>query len=266
MNRDRALRASVAAATGLALVFGPVITVASADPTATAGTANFDRSLMLQGVQNARDVGGYRTVDDRIVRLGLVYRTGQLNNATPADLGELTSRSVRYVDDLRTVFERTMAPDLIPGGATANWDDVIGHASPEVMATTLTGGVGLYSAFITAPGANEAFAAVLHDIINTKEGAVLYHCTAGKDRTGWATAVLLTILGVDRGTVTQDYLLSNQYRNASPQDPLNGVQSQWLDAAFDQANATYGSFDNYVRDGLKLTDADIAALKAKMLA
>ncbi|MFI9511184.1 tyrosine-protein phosphatase [Nocardia sp. NPDC052566] len=262
----RALRASVAAATGLAIAFGPVGGFALADPATAAETVPADRSLNLQGVQNARDLGGYRTNDGRTVRSGLVYRTGQLNNATVADLAELSRREVRYVDDLRTIFERTIAPDRVPAGATANWDDVIGHAPPEVMATTLTGGDGLYRAFITAPGASQAFGAVLRDIIDLKDGAVLFHCTAGKDRTGWTAAVLLTLLGVDRGTVTQDYLLSNQYRNANPNDPLNGVQSQWLDASFEQADATYGSFDNYVRDGLKLTDADIAALKTKLLA
>ncbi|MEV6555170.1 tyrosine-protein phosphatase [Nocardia sp. NPDC051756] len=260
----RSIRTPIALAAGLAVAFGPVTGAALAEPPAASAVA-FDRSLNLQGVQNARDLGGYRTGAGKTVRTGLVYRTGQLNNATPADLAELTGRQVRVVDDLRTIYERALGPDKVPAGATANWDDVIGQAPPEVMATTLTGGDSLYRAFITAPGANQAFASVLHDIITT-DGAVLFHCTAGKDRTGWTAAVLLTLLGVDRDTVDQDYLLSNQYRNANPNDPINGVQQSWLDAAFDQANQTYGSFDNYVRDGLKLTDADLTALKTKLLA
>ncbi|WP_405165526.1 tyrosine-protein phosphatase [Nocardia sp. NBC_01499] len=260
----RSLRTPIALAAGLAVAFGPVTGAALAEPTAASAVA-FDRSLNLQGVQNARDIGGYQTATGKTVRAGLVYRTGQLNNATPADLAELTGRQVRVVDDLRTVYERAIGPDKVPAGAAANWDDVIGQAPPAVMASTLTGGDSLYRAFITAPGANQAFASVLRDIITT-DGAVLFHCTAGKDRTGWTAAVLLTVLGVDRDTVNQDYLLSNQYRNANPNDPVNGVQQPWLDAAFDQANQTYGSFDNYVRDGLKFSDADIAALKAKLLA
>ncbi|WP_378731911.1 tyrosine-protein phosphatase [Nocardia brasiliensis] len=260
----RSLRAPVALAVGLAVAFGPVTGVALADPPAASALA-FDRSLPLQGVQNARDIGGYRTIGGQTVRTGLVYRTGQLNNATPADLAELSSRQVRVVDDLRTAYERAIGPDRVPAGATANWDDVIGQAPPEVLISTLTGGDSLYRAFITAPGASQAFSPVLRDIIDT-DGAVLFHCTAGKDRTGWTAAVLLTLLGVDRDTVSQDYLLSNQYRNAAPGDTLNGVQQSWLDAAFDQANQTYGSFDNYVREGLKLSDADIAALRTKLLA
>ncbi|WP_194814273.1 tyrosine-protein phosphatase [Nocardia sp. XZ_19_385] len=261
MSRDRALRGCVAAATGLAIAFGPVAGTALAAP---ASATEFDRSLHLTGVQNGRDVGGYRTADGRLVRTGLVLRTGQLNNATPEDLAALGN--VRVVEDLRTVYERTIAPDRVPAGATERWVDVIGQAPPQTMMTTLTGGDDLYRAFITAPGANTAFATVLRDIIDTEDGAVLFHCTAGKDRTGWTAAVLLTILGVDRDTVTQDYLLSNVYRGATEGDGLNGVQQAWLDGAFDQVNQSYGSFGNYVRDGLGLSDSDVAALKAKMLA
>jgi protein-tyrosine phosphatase len=262
----RSIRIPIALAAGLTVAFGPVAGgVASSEPAAVA-EVGVDRALNLQGVQNARDAGGYRTVDGRWVRTGLVYRTGQLDNATPADLAELTQRDVRYVDDLRTVYERAIGPDRVPQGATSHIDDVIGQAPPEVLLSTLTGGDALYRAFITTPSASQAFASVLRDIIDSEDGAVLFHCTAGKDRTGWTSAVLLTILGVDRDTVTQDYLLSNGYRNAAPGDSLNGVQQSWLDAAFAEADHTYGSFDNYVRDGLGLTAADIAALEAKMLA
>ncbi|WP_280342360.1 tyrosine-protein phosphatase [Nocardia abscessus] len=256
-------RAPVAMAAGLAIAFGPVAGAAFADrPAAPAVVA--DPSLHLQGVQNARDIGGYRTSDGRIVRTGLVYRTGQLNNATADDLAALTDRRVRSVHDLRTVYERALGPDRMPEGAASYWSDVIGQAPPEVIATTLTGGDGLYRAFITAPGANEAFASVLRDIIGS-DGAVLFHCTAGKDRTGWTAAVLLTLLGVDRATVTEDYLLSNRYRDARADDSLNGVQRSWLDAAFDQADRTYGSFDAYVRDGLRLDDREVTALRARLL-
>lgn len=262
---QRSMRAPIALAAGLAIAFGPVGGVALADPPAAAAVT-FDRALPLQGVQNARDLGGYRTVDGKSVRTGLVYRTGQLNNATPDDLAVLADRKVGVVDDLRTVYERAVGPDKVPAGAVANWDDVIGQAPPQVLASTLTGGDSLYRAFITAPGANTAVASVLRDIIAADGKAVLFHCTAGKDRTGWTAAVLLTLLGVDRATVNQDYLLSNQFRGASQDDPLNGVQQPWLDAAFDQANQTYGSFDNYVRDGLGLSADDIAALRDALLA
>ncbi|RDI59009.1 tyrosine-protein phosphatase [Nocardia pseudobrasiliensis] len=265
----RSVRVTAAAAASVALAFGPAVGTALAvdPPAATSSVVSGldDRSLHLQGVLNARDLGGYRTTDGRVVRSGLVFRAGELSKATDADLAALSERRVRYVDDLRMGVERAIAPDRIPAGAQGNWDDIIGQAPPQVMASAFAAGPDLYRAFITAPGANQGFADVLHDILSTDDGAVLYHCTAGKDRTGWMSAVLLTVLGVDRQTVTYDYLLSNFYRNAGPNDGLNGVVPAALDAAFDQVNQTYGSFDNYVHEGLKLTDDDITALRAELL-
>ncbi|MBL1079714.1 tyrosine-protein phosphatase [Nocardia sp. 2] len=253
----------------MSAAFGPAATaLAAAPPAATSSVVvNTDnRSLGLRNVVNARDAGGYQTTDGRTVRTGLVFRTGDLSKAGDADLAELTSLNVRAVHDLRTSYEQQLlGVDKVPAGATEYHDDVIGQAPPQVMASTLSAGTDLYRAFITAPGASEAFANVLRDIAYNP-GGVLFHCTAGKDRTGWTAAVLLTILGVDRDTVTYDYLLSNYYRNATDGDMMNGVTKAALDSAFDQANQSYGSFDNYVRDGLKLSADDITALKTKLLA
>lgn len=265
MTRSRAARASLAAATGVAVLLGPVVGQAVAAPAPSSDTGTVDRLIGLSGVQNARDAGGYRTTDGRWVRTGLVFRSGALDKATPDDLARLSALGVRVVDDLRTGYERDLAADRLPAGATGNAYDVIGQAPPLVLAGALFGGEGMYRAFITAPGANQAFAAVLRDIIAADGAGVLYHCSAAKDRTGWTSAVLLTLLGVDRDTVTADYLASNTYRNASPADPLNGVQQSWLDAAFDQATQSYGSFGSYVRDGLGLTGAEVAALRSALL-
>lgn len=266
----RPARVPAAVLTGLVVAFGPATAVGFADPPAAVEAVSADRSLHLTGAPNARDVGGYRTSDGRTVRTGIAFRTDQLTNLTPADVAELGRLGVREVDDLRTVYERALAPDRLPAGARSNWYDMIGAAPlPELM-STLAGGTDLYRAFITAPGANQAVAAVLRDIVETGQnpegGAVVFHCTAGKDRTGWVAAVLLTVLGVDRGTVTEDFLLSNHYRNAAPGDGLAGVQREWLDSAFDQVQVSYGSFDRYVSEGLGLTAAEIEALKDRMLA
>ncbi|WP_240945220.1 tyrosine-protein phosphatase [Rhodococcus sp. HNM0569] len=231
-------------------------------PTPTAEAAPWDAgSLHLEGVENARDLGGYATVDGRHVRTGKVLRTAALDDATPTDLARLTELGVTDVDDLRTVYERTVAPDLVPEGATANWYDALG-GSPV---TTLVDMPSAYRAFVTGPGANQAFGAVLRDLVES-DGAVLYHCSAGKDRTGWTTAVLLTILGVPRDTIEEDYLLSNRYRGADPQNPgIDGVSAEWLDISFETVTAVYGDFDTYVRDGLGLSAEDLDTLRAKLL-
>ncbi|MFJ4655923.1 tyrosine-protein phosphatase [Nocardia sp. NPDC088792] len=269
MLRNRAIQAALVATVALSASLGSTAIAFAADPPAATSSVidNTDqRALGLTGVLNARDAGGYRTTDGHTVRTGLVFRTGDLSKATDADLAKLTGDNVVSVHDLRTGYEQTLlGVDKVPAGATEHHDDVIGQAPPQVMASTLSAGTDLYRAFITAPGANEAFANVIKDIAYNP-GGVLFHCTAGKDRTGWTSAVLLTILGVDKDTVYYDYLLSNYYRGAKDGDMMNGVTASALDAAFDQVNQTYGSFDNYVHDGLKLTDGDIAALKTKMLA
>ncbi|MET9493104.1 MULTISPECIES: tyrosine-protein phosphatase [unclassified Nocardia] len=253
---------------GLSAGFGTAATAIAADPPATTSAVlvNTDgRSLGLAGVLNARDVGGYRTADGHTVRTGLVFRTGDLSKATDADLTTLAGDNVVAVHDLRTGYEQTLAgADRIPATAVEHHDDVIGQAPPQVLMSTLSAGTDLYRAFITTPGADAGFADVLRDIADNP-GGVLFHCTGGKDRTGWTSAVLLTILGVDKDTVYYDYLLSNYYRNAKDGDALNGVSAPALDAAFDQVDKSYGTFDNYVHSGLGLTDGDLTALKAKML-
>ncbi|MFF0814123.1 tyrosine-protein phosphatase [Rhodococcus sp. NPDC003318] len=265
-TRSRLLRTAgtVAAA---ALFVGGTSSVAALAPAAVAVAVadqlDFDRSLHLDGARNARDVGGYTTTEGKTVRTGLVYRTDTLNNLSGGDLTKLESLDVTVVDDLRTVYERSIQPDRIPSGATANWYDVLGGSSP----TTLVDLNSAYVAFIDGPGASEAFASVLRDIRDS-DGAVLYHCSAGKDRTGWTTAVLLTILGVDRATVNADFMLSNDYRGTdgvTGTGSIDGVQQGWLDTAFATAEQRHGSFDAYVRDGLGLTDADITVLKTKLL-
>lgn len=219
------------------------------------------QSMNLQGATNARDVGGYPTVDGHTVRTGLVFRSNSLSQLSDADLATLQNHNVRVIVDLRTLVERTLQPDRVPAGAADYSRDVLGQAP----ITSFTDPASAYPAFITAPGANHAFAATLRDIISTN-GAVLYHCTSGKDRTGWTSAVLLTILGVDRATVNQDFLLSDARLGAPAGDTFRGVTLNELDAAFNTVQAQYGSFDNYVHRGLGLTDADTAALKAKLLA
>ncbi|MCU1642538.1 MAG: Protein-tyrosine-phosphatase [Nocardia sp.] len=274
MIRPSLLGASLMLAS--ALSFGSLPAMALADqpapsavvPPATTGNVVLDtaaRSLNLESVVNARDAGGYRTIDGHTVRTGLVYRTGDLSKASDSDLADLASLDMRAVHDLRTSYEQQfIGVDKVPAGATEYHNDIIGQAPPQLLvASALVAGTDLYRAFITAPGASEGFSNVLRDIAYG-DGAVLFHCSAGKDRTGWASAVLLTILGVDHDTVQYDFLLSNYYRGAKDGDLQNGVTASLLDAAFDQVNQSYGSFDNYVHAGLKLTDADISAMKAKL--
>ncbi|MFJ9370702.1 tyrosine-protein phosphatase [Nocardia sp. NPDC101769] len=269
MIRPRTLGAAVVLTAALTFTVAPNLAAAATPPPPPTGSVLLDpaaRSLNLSGVENARDAGGYRTIDGHTVRSGLVFRTAALSSATTADVAVLAAHNVNSVHDLRTSYEQLLSgADKLPAGASDHHDDVIGQAPLPTLLSSASAAQNVYPAFITAPGANAGFADVIRDIAYDN-AAVVFHCTAGKDRTGWAAAVLLTILGVDKDTVYYDFLLSNYYRNAAPGDTNNGVTTAELDTAFAQVNQSYGSFDNYVHNGLGLTAADIAALKAKMLA
>jgi protein-tyrosine phosphatase len=241
------------------------------------------RDFGLASDPNLRDIGGYRTSDGRWVRMGVVYRSQALS-LSPADLATVDQLGITADYDLRTTEEIAAFPDVVPAGATYTNLNVMADIE---IAPTLTSPASaeaymqeIEQDFVTNPTAQAAFGMLLTDVANSN-GAVLYHCTAGKDRTGWATAVLLTLLGVPRATVVQDYLLSNTYYFDSPAvqaelkampaaespvyAPLLEVQASYLQAGFEQVAASYGSMYGYAVHGLGLSPQTIAKLRHKLL-
>jgi protein-tyrosine phosphatase len=132
--------------------------------------------------------------------------------------------------------------------------------------------------FVDLPSARKAYAALFGEL-EDGNGEVVYHCSAGKDRTGWASAVLLTLLGVPRETVVADYLASNGYltdknaatfqklppKTAAIMEPLMTVRRAYIEAAFDEAERQYGSIDRYAAQALGLDAAAVARLEARFL-
>lgn len=237
-----------------------------------------DRSLGLASARNFRDIGGYRTTDGRWVRSGLVYRSNKLNSLTDAEQQRLVSQRLTLDVDLRNVQERHDDPDRLPAGVTYQVADVVSlshgirfHDSAlmtlaEAIAAGLFSGssdlgqsIG-YPFMVNFVGADYAFHDLVTAVATNNSGATVFHCSAGKDRTGWGTAVLLTLLGVPRATVEADFLASNQYTG----DP-EAVELSWLRAAFAEADQIYGDFDTYVHEGLKLDAATVETLRAKLL-
>ena len=186
--------------------------------------------------------------------------------------------------DLRTTEEIAESPDVVPARATYTNLNVMGDISLEPTLTSAAAAASymeeIEQDFVTNSTAQAAFGTLLTDIANSN-GAVLYHCTAGKDRTGWATAVLLTLLGVPQATVMQDYLLSNTYYFDSPAvqaelsempaaesavyAPLLEVHASYLQAGFAQVTASYGSMYGYAVHGLGLSPQTIVKLRHKLL-
>ncbi|BCN42538.1 protein-tyrosine-phosphatase [Rhodococcus hoagii] len=258
---------------GLLALVAPAVTapLASADPvTPTA--------IRLEGAKNFRDIGGYETSDGRTVRSGLVYRANKLSSLTDADLAKLTAANVTLDVDLRNMWERRDDPDRLPEGVRYQVADVVsfehGIAFHEFVPLTLgralidaavTGSSDIgqsigYPFMVTYRGADVAFRDLLTAIAGNADGATVFHCSAGKDRTGWGTAVLLSLLGVPKATVYQDFLASNTYLGRD-----DAVEKSWLDAAFAQVDRLYGGVDNYVRTGLGVDQQTIDTLRARLL-
>ncbi|MEV7617472.1 tyrosine-protein phosphatase [Streptomyces sp. NPDC089799] len=243
-----------------------------------------DRLVKLSGTANFRDAGGYRTANGQWVKMGEVYRSDALNKLTADDLAKLQRLRIKTVFDLRMADERTKDPDRVPAGARHVVADVFaGSGSFQTMPRTpdeaVRAMVDAEKAMVSGEGGKKAYTQVFEGVRADDARSVLFHCTAGKDRTGWSNAALLTALGVPQETVMADYLASNDYRKAAndailghlpPQQaavykPMLDVRPEYLNSGFDEVNAKFGSFDGYLKDGLGIDARELKRLKKDLL-
>jgi protein-tyrosine phosphatase len=255
--------------------------------------------LGLERARNARDVGGHRTAEGRTVATGRVYRAESLGRLTVADVTTIGRLGLVNVVDLRGQGEvDALGEDRLPP-SVANVhlpiydpDNDIYRLMTELIASrdadrqrAVLGDGGaerimldVYRWFVADPGPRERFGQLLRQLAQPGQLPLLYHCTAGKDRTGWATAVLLTLLGVDRDDITADYLASNAnavtlealgvaHVMADPDllRPLLEVRAEYLAMAFDEVTRVYGTFDRFVTRGLELDRETVAQLRSALL-
>ena len=246
--------------------------------------------VRLASADNFRDVTGpeaaYAGAGGRALRRGVVYRSNELQ-LSHADAASLARLGVGAVYDLRTDHEVEAHPDVPVPGATWTHVEVRGIPMEAVSdladrATAHDVMLRVYRGFIEIPGAREAFAALFRAIADAEQ-AVLFHCTAGKDRTGWAAALLLHLAGVDDATILEDYLLTNTFSSGTREKYLGLVREHlgadkvdvyervmvadeaYLQAGYDAVRAAYGDRTGYLRDGLGLDDAVLGRLRDRML-
>ncbi len=229
--------------------------------------AAFGEELVrLASADNFRDVAGtgYPTAGGGRVRRGVFFRSNELT-LTDEDARAL---GITAIYDLRDEHEVAGHPDAPVPGATWEHLEVKGIPMDSVAtladrdeATEVMGEV--YRGFVTHPGAREAFAALLKRLAGS-EAPQLFHCTAGKDRTGWASMLLLHLAGVQEPAILDDYLLTNTVATATREKYL-ALVSEHLGA--DKAvEAAYGSLTGYLRDGLGLSESALAALRGRLVA
>lgn len=291
------LAATLALALGACSATTPVAD--RSQPAAAAEVAH-ERVLPLEGGRNFRDLGGYRTRDGREVKWGKFYRSGVLANLTDNDYDYLESRGIKTVVDFRSSEERRNEPTHWQAGeiehltwdyAMGDWEAAFGElmAKPDFKPGDMIQLMAdMYPQLVRQQ--KPAYRAMFETMLESDE-PLLFHCTAGKDRTGVGAALLLTALGVDRETVMEDYLLSSEvlkntdimklpedasekekrmyaFFSSLPQpvrDALAGVEASYLESAFAEMERQSGSVEGFIEQELGVDKTELAQLRATYL-
>ena len=239
------------------------------------------RHFNLQGASNFRDLGGYATRDGLRVRWRQIFRSNHLGHLTASDVEVVRGLGVRSAFDFRGVEERAAAACVIEEIAVHSLPiepTVVAALRARLQARALSSADALeimresYRNYVrqNTHSFRELFAHLLED-----RAPLVIHCTAGKDRTGFACALLLQALGVPADVIAEDYLLTNRfYRrdpNSSPDLPddvrqaIGSVEASFLAAGLDTVRADYGDLENYFRNGLGLGGPERNELRARYL-
>jgi protein-tyrosine phosphatase len=240
------------------------------------------RHLSLAGASNFRDLGGYPGTGGRIVRWRQIFRSNHLGHLTEADIDALRPLGLKSAFDFRGTEERV--------AATCGLAEIAVHSLPieptvvAALRARLAKGLALSSADAldvmrdsyrnyvryNTPSFRALFAHLLED-----RAPLVIHCTAGKDRTGFACALILHALGVADEVIAEDYLLTNRFYRRDPgassdlpddvKQVLGSVEGSFLAAAFEAISADYGDLESYFSEGLGLGAGERVALQARYL-
>ncbi len=225
-------------------------------------------TIELEGASNVRDLGGYLAADGRQVRRGHLFRSAALAKLTAHDLATMAALNLRTVCDFRGVEERGRAPTVLTGVTTVSLpiEPTVGAGLRDILATQRATGEALHAvlerAYVAyALSSNAQYAALFGHIL---DGGLplLFHCSAGKDRTGFGAALVLTALGVPWETVVADFDATNRLWRRDTvvshdlpefvRESLLRAEPALLTAAFAAARDHYGSIDAYLAEALDM--------------
>lgn len=260
-------------------------------PEAGAAQVIATRELPLEQASNFRDIGGYTTKDGRTVKWGRAYRSGAMPLLTEADYAFIEELNLDSVVDFRSLEEREVTPDLVDDRTGALFIANDYSMAPLMKDYGEDDGENTYAKMegMLRPQYRSMIRRIL-----ANEGAVLYHCSAGQDRTGVATAIIYDVLGVDRETIIEDYHLSTELRQTqwempdiNPDDyPGNFIVQYYVASRarneganplytpsgvshivqfLDYLDAEFGGAEGYLEQALGFTEADIENLRETML-
>ncbi|WP_372750393.1 tyrosine-protein phosphatase [Litorivivens sp.] len=256
-------------------------------------TNTFQRRLDLEGAPNIRDLGGYATADGGTTRWGRIFRAGRLSALTPSDKATLQQFNLRVICDFRREDEYLKdVTDLgdFANAAIHNLAISPGNHTRSIAETEFTqvSGEQMFEWMVLinrelALKQTHTYRRMFELLLDTKDGGFLFHCSAGKDRTGFAAALILAALDVPRETIMEDYLLTAQYyppkgeleylagkyMDNSPETDLSvfhalmDTREEYLNAAFNAIEEHYDSTDHYLEQELGINRALRQKLKAR---
>ena len=249
------------------------------------------RLLPMDGAHNTRELGGYKTTDGKSVKWGMLYRSDKLSDISDTDQVYLQNLGIKKIIDFRSKEEKEEDPDIIPQGIDyIEMPICVDGAMRSKIEAVLKGETNKdVKSFLV--DANKEFVSNYTDVYEDflrnlidDDGPALFHCTAGKDRAGFAAAITLIALGVSKEDVINDYMKTNQFTKERIEEiigqielmtlyqtdaeilrPLLGVEREYIETAFQAAEEKYGSLENFIRDGLNISDEDIQKLRNKFI-
>jgi len=249
------------------------------------------RHIKMKGTPNFRDFGGYQTEDGRTVKWGYLFRSGQLSKLNENDQQLFSDLKIDLVCDFRREIDQLDHPSRIPVNASPHIAGL--YITPGSLESFIEGpeaNVGVKPGFDFMVEMNRSFAleqrvqysAMFEEMLAANKGRTLVHCAVGKDRSGFAAAIILLALGVPRDVVMADYLLTAEYfrydretksmikkyglsLNAVALQPMLEVHPEYLQAAFNAIDENFGSIDSYLAEHLGLSFKGRAKLKSMYL-
>lgn len=252
------------------------------------------REVKLEGSYNFRELGGYEAKDGRRIKSGLLYRSGNLSRLTESDKKVISNLGITNICDLRDDDEIEKHPDPVMEGVKWNHVPIIN----DEKAIRQAGDLGQFQNELihSKPGemlvglnrrmvANTtAFERIFRLLLAEPEKPMLFHCMAGKDRTGAVAALLLSALGVDRGVIEADYLYTNNNLDEMQKGfkaigytmpdfidkevvvALYEARIEYIRAFFDEIELQYSGMESYMLNGIGLTKEELELLRNRLLA
>lgn len=250
----------------------------------------------MKKIRNFRDIGGLEVQDGRKIRRKLLYRCGSLHRASKADIRNLSELGIDIIVDLRSSEERSKYRSRLPvsGNLAVHCLPILDQANSkllsEVASRIWNKDFEDFDVDTIMENTNrefvrdwsDQFANFFRILLSADAKPVLWHCTGGKDRTGFSSAILLRVLGAQMDDIIRDYMISFDHpplskwqlrilriwRGRQTADiirHLMSVRANWIEAAFDEIDKIWGSFDAYREKALGISDSEVKKLQDLLL-